>query len=151
MGVSLVRVETENDINVCFEMIGSNDRMSLDWTNVKHYYKFAAASYGYMWWMMQAPVTHCCKLGYYLQCCNCCRNSESLFIEGDGVFKPNYSAIKAMLNIDDNDVIVFDNRNMIELLPNSFLDTNSRWQKYHFYKIFIIQKSIYLKKCKNIL
>ena len=65
MGVSLVRVETENDINVCFEMIGSNDRMSLDWTNVKHYYKFAAASYGYMWWMMQAPVTHCCKMGYY--------------------------------------------------------------------------------------
>jgi len=117
MGVSLVRVETENDINVCFEMIGSNDRMSLDWTNVKHYYKFAAASYGYMWWMMQAPVTHCCKLGYYLQCCNCCRNSESLFIEGDGVFKPNYSAIKAMLNIDDNDVIVFDNRNMIEEVP----------------------------------
>ena len=116
LGVSLVRVEGEGDTRMV-EIAGEETRIRLDWANIKHYYKFAAAAYGYMWWMLQSPVTHCCKLGWSLQCSACCGDSEELFVEGDGVFRPNYAAIKAMLDIDDRDIIVFDNRNMIEEVP----------------------------------
>ena len=121
MGVSLIRVEAENSPNsknVCLEVVAEDERIKLNWSLIKHYYKFAAAAYGYMWWMLQAPCTHCCKMGYYLQCCRsrCCEDNE-LFVEGDGVFKPNFAAIKAMLNVDDHDIIAFDNRNMIEEVP----------------------------------
>ena len=116
LGVSLVRVEGEGD-NRVMEIAGEETRIRLDWTNIKHYYKFAAAAYGYMWWMLQSPVTHCCKLSWSLQCSACCGDTEELFVEGDGMFRPNYAAIKAMLNIDDRDIIVFDNRNMIEEVP----------------------------------
>ena len=121
LGVSLIRVESENSPNtknVCLELVAEDERIKLNWGLIKHYYKFAAAAYGYMWWVLQAPCTHCCKLGYYLQCCSsqCCEDQE-LFVEGDGVFKPNFAAIKAMLNVDDHDIIAFDNRNMIEEVP----------------------------------
>ena len=116
LGVSLVRVEGEGDTRMV-EIAGEETRIRLDWANIKHYYKFAAAAYGYMWWMLQSPLTHCCKLGWSLQCSACCGDSEELFVEGDGVFRPNYAAIKAMLDIDDRDIIVFDNRNMIEEVP----------------------------------
>ena len=121
--VSLVRVcDGDNDqtSGQCgfIDIAREDDRIRIDWARVKHYYKFAAAAYGYMWWVLQSPVTHCCKLGCYLQCCpSCCGNTDELFVEGDGMFKPNYGAIKAMLNIEDRDVIVFDNRNMIEEVP----------------------------------
>ena len=117
MGVSLVQVEVENDEgNSCLEIVSETERIRLDWANTKHYYKYAAAAYGYMWWMMQSPLTHCCQLSYYIHCCGC-RQSDEFFVEGDGMFKPNLAAIKAMLHVSEEDILMFDNRNMIEEVP----------------------------------
>ena len=63
MGVSLIKVESENSDNVGLEVAGEDTRIRPDWDLIKHYYKFAAAAYGYMWWMLQSPVANCCKLG----------------------------------------------------------------------------------------
>jgi len=117
MGVSLLRVDVENDEGgSCLELVSESERIRLDWAETKHFYKYAAAAYGYMWWMMQSPLTHCCKLSYYIHCCGC-RQSHDFFVEGDGVFKPNLAAIKAMLKVSEEDIIMFDNRNMIEEVP----------------------------------
>ena len=117
MGVSLVKVEVENDEgDTCLEIVSESSRISLDWGSVKHFYKYAAAAYGYMWWMMQRPLTHCCKLSFSIQCCGC-RQTEDFFVEGDGMLKPNLAAIKEMLKVKDEDIIMFDNRNMIEEVP----------------------------------
>ena len=40
-----------------------------------------------------------------------------MFVEGDGMFKPNYAAIRAMLDVEDRDIVAFDNRNMVEEVP----------------------------------
>ena len=44
----LVTVEGEGDTRMV-EIAGEEARIRLD---IKHYYKFAAAAYGYMWWML---------------------------------------------------------------------------------------------------
>ena len=117
MGVSLVRVEAENNEgDTCLEIASESERIRLDWAETKHYYKYAAAAYGYMWWMLQSPVTHCCKLSYYIHCLGC-RKTDDFFVEGDGIFKPNLAAIKAILEVSEEDIIMFDNRNMIEEVP----------------------------------
>ena len=66
MGVSLIQVESESSENVGLEVAGEDSRIRLDWDLIKHYYKFAAAAYGYMWWMLQSPVANCYKLGELL-------------------------------------------------------------------------------------
>ena len=47
----LVTVEGEGDTRMV-EIAGEEARIRLDGVNIKHYYKFAAAAYGYMWWML---------------------------------------------------------------------------------------------------
>ena len=118
MGVSLVKVEMENaaDGGSCLEIVSEKERIRLDWSLTKHYYNYAAAAYGYMWWMMQRPCTHCCKLSYYLHCCHC-RQAQQYHVQDDGLCQPNLAAIKAMLEVAEEDIIMFDNRNTIEEVP----------------------------------
>lgn len=40
-----------------------------------------------------------------------------MFVEGDGVFHPNLAAIRAMLGVQEEDIIMFDNRNNLEEVP----------------------------------
>ena len=98
MGVSLVKVENEAEGGNCLEMVSESERIRLDWVLTKHYYNYAAAAYGYMWWMMQRPCSHC-----YTLSCNPCQ--------------PNLTAIKAMLEVAEEDIIMFDNKNTIEEVP----------------------------------
>ena len=115
MGVSLVKVEMENAED-SISLVRENERIQLDWSLTKHYYNYAAAAYGYMWWMMQRPCSHCCLLSYYLHCCHC-RQAQQYHVEADGLCQPNLAAIKAMLEVAEEDIIMFDNRNTIEEVP----------------------------------
>jgi len=40
-----------------------------------------------------------------------------MFVEGDGVFRPNLAAIRAKLEVKEKDIIMFDNRNNLEEVP----------------------------------
>ena len=40
-----------------------------------------------------------------------------MMVEGDGIFHPNLAAIRAMLGVTEEDIIMFDNRNRIEEVP----------------------------------
>lgn len=117
MGVSLVKVEMENDeVGSILEIASETERIRLDWGLTKHFYNYAAAAYGYMWWMMQSPCSHCCKLTSYLHCCHSCQ-SHQYHVTADGLCQPNLAAIKAMLEVAEEDIIMFDNRNTIEEVP----------------------------------
>ena len=59
MGVSIVKVETEGgDGAGILEIVREGERIRLDWSLTRHFYSYAAASYGYMWWLMQVRVEH---------------------------------------------------------------------------------------------
>ena len=55
MGVSVLKVENGgNGGEGNFpEIVRESERVRLDWGLTKHFYNYAAASYGYMWWLMQ--------------------------------------------------------------------------------------------------
>jgi len=89
---------------------------------VAYFYQFASAAYGYWWWLLAAPCAHMCSLGAYLNCCPaacCCRKRSSCepSVRGDGIFHCNLAAIKAMLDVSEQDIIAFDNRNSLEEVP----------------------------------
>ena len=59
MGVSIVKVETEGgDGAGILEIVREGERIRLDWSLTRHFYSYAAASYGYMWWLMQVRLEH---------------------------------------------------------------------------------------------
>jgi len=118
MGVEVTKV-TDPD-NVSFKIVSESSRIQLEWNEIQHFYQFASAAYGYWWYVVQSPVGHCCSLGSYLNCCPalcCCRQQKEMMVEGDGFFHPNLAAIRAMLGVKEEDIILFDNRNRIEEVP----------------------------------
>ena len=100
-------------------------RPDIAWQEVKHFYSYASAAYGYWWYVMAAPCAHGCSLGSYLNCCPgiCClrRRSEGLgnLVEGDGVFHFNTAAMRAMLekHCEEKDILLVDNRNNLQEVP----------------------------------
>ena len=51
--------------------------MPVEWSSVRHYYKFAAAAYGYWWYIIEKPCAHFCSLRPYLNCIPCrCKNQQ---------------------------------------------------------------------------
>jgi len=118
MGVEVTKVVDSGDVSL--KIVPESSRIQLDWEEIKHFYQFASAAYGYWWYVIQSPVGHCCSMGSYLNCCPtlCCfRQKPELLVEGDGIFHPNLAAIRAMLGVTEEDIIMFDNRNRIEEVP----------------------------------
>jgi len=118
MGVEVTKVLDTEEVSL--KVVSENNRIELNWEMIKHYYQFASAAYGYWWYVIQSPVGHCCSLGSYLNCCPalcCCRQKHECLVEGDGYFHPNLAAIRAMLGVKEEDIIMFDNRNRIEEVP----------------------------------
>ena len=90
------------------------------WDLVCHYYQYASAAYGYWWYVMQAPCAHACSLGSYLNCCPslcCLRRELDMVVRGDGICHCNTAAMQAMLGLQNEDILMFDNRNHIEEVP----------------------------------
>ena len=90
------------------------------WETVRHYFQYASAAYGYWWYVMQAPCAHACSLGTYLNFCPslcCLRREYDSVVRGDGICHCNTAAMQAMLNLDNEDIFMFDNRNHIEEVP----------------------------------
>jgi len=118
MGVEVTKVADPNDVSL--KVVNDKNRIQLDWEEIRHFYQFASAAYGYWWYVIQSPLGHCCSMGSYLNCCPslcCCKQSSMLNVEGDGIFHPNLAAIRAMLGVTEKDIIMFDNRNRIEEVP----------------------------------
>jgi len=118
MGIEVTKVADPSDVSL--KVINENNRIHLDWGEIKHFYMFASAAYGYWWYVIQSPVGHCCSMGSYLNCCPslcCCEQKPRALVEGDGIFHPNLAAIRAMLGVTEEDIIMFDNRNRIEEVP----------------------------------
>jgi len=118
-GVSVTKVQgpslSPNSIGL--EVMGEAD---ISWDRVKHYYQYAAAAYGYWWYMMQAPCAHSCSLGAYLNCAPwlcCLRRRVEYLVQGDGFLHCNTAAMRAMLDIPPSDIIAVDNRNAIQQVP----------------------------------
>ena len=90
------------------------------WDRVCHYFQYASAAYGYWWYVMQAPCAHACSLGSYLNCfpnlC-CLRREFDMVVRGDGICHCNTAAMQAMLELKNDDILMFDNRNHIEQVP----------------------------------
>jgi len=85
----------------------------LDWAGVRHYYRYASAAYGYWWWLLDRPGSHCWRLARALHCTPHPRPG----LTGDGWLMPNLAAIQAMLDLPDEDILMFDNNNRIEETP----------------------------------
>jgi len=118
MGVEVTKVADTADVSL--KVIDESSRIQLDWEEIRHFYQFASAAYGYWWYVIQSPLGHCCSMGSYLNCCPtlCCfRQKPEILVEGDGIFHPNLAAIRAMLGVTEEDIIMFDNRNNIEEVP----------------------------------
>jgi len=128
IGVEVTKVTDIN--NVSLQIVPESCKIKLEWEEIKHFYQFASAAYGYWWYVVQSPVGHCCSLGSYLNCCPalcCCRQQKEMMVEGDGFFHPNLAAIRAMLGVKEDDIILFDNRNRIEEVPFFLVaDRNSK-------------------------
>ena len=118
MGVEVTKVTDPADVSL--KVVSEKNRMNLDWAEIRHFYQFASAAYGYWWYVIQSPLGHCCSMGSYLNCCPtlCCfKQRPRMMVEGDGIFHPNLAAIRAMLGVTEEDIIMFDNRNRIEEVP----------------------------------
>ena len=100
----------------------SLETVRLDWGLTKHFYNYAAASYGSMWWLLQTPLhacSHCCQLSSslsFLSCCHCCRPTPPYEVQ-DGICRANLAAIRLMLELAEEDIVMFDNTNSIEEVP----------------------------------
>jgi len=122
MGIEITKVASTSHNGVGID--SQSYRINLNWQEVKHFYQFASAAYGYWWYVIQSPIGHCCSMGSYLNCCprfGRCRDRTELIVEGDGIFHPNLAAIRAMLGITEEDILMFDNRNRIEEVPFFFV------------------------------
>eukprot|EP00092_Neocalanus_flemingeri_P013473 GFUD01014531.1.p1 GENE.GFUD01014531.1~~GFUD01014531.1.p1 ORF type:complete len:720 (+),score=230.78 GFUD01014531.1:162-2321(+) len=118
MGVEVTRVVDTTDVSL--KVVAESSRIQLDWEQIKHFHQFASAAYGYWWYIIQSPLGHCCSLGAYLNCCPalcCCRQKQEMMVEGDGFFHPNLAAIRCQLDVKEEDILMFDNRNRIEEVP----------------------------------
>ena len=60
---------------------------------MRHYYRYASAAYGYWWWLLDRPGSHCWRLARALHCTPHPRPG----LTGDGWLMPNLAAIQAML------------------------------------------------------
>jgi len=105
---------------VGFQLVDTSPGDHMSWQKIKHFFSFASAAYGYWWYMMQAPCSHACSLGTYLNCFPwmCCfREKLEYLVEGDGMFHFNTAAMRAMLKIPGEDIVVVDNRNKLQEVP----------------------------------
>jgi len=90
-----------------------------DWDNVVYFYKFAAACYGYFWYVMEKPCSHLLSMRPYLNCfkCKCCVRQIGYGVVEDGHCHCNLSAMRAILQIGREDIIYFTNRNKLQEVP----------------------------------
>ena len=61
--------------SMCFLFIPLQEREvdPLELSDLKHYYRYAAAAYGYWWYVLDRPARNCLALGQRLSCfTNCC-------------------------------------------------------------------------------
>jgi len=93
--------------------------MPVDWSSVVHYYKFAAAAYGYWWYIIEKPCAHFCSLRPYLNCIPCrCKNQQIGYSsERDGLCFCNLAAIRAVINVELKDIVYFTNKNTLQEVP----------------------------------
>lgn len=89
---------------------------------LKHYYRYAAAAYGYWWYVLDRPVANCCSLWPRLSCASCCCclpccKLSTGVVEGDTCCLCNKAAVLAMLQVEEEDLLVFDNRNHLQEVP----------------------------------
>jgi len=90
-----------------------------DLANLKYYYKYSLAAYGYMWFVLDSPCVHFWSLAHYAKICGCLpmpRLQEGL-LEYDGCCNCNLAAARAVLELAEEDFLVFDNRNRIQETP----------------------------------
>ena len=53
-------------------MLKERDVDPIEVGELKHYYRYAAAAYGYWWYVLDRPVRNCCALWPRLSCCSSC-------------------------------------------------------------------------------
>lgn len=110
--------QKENPSNI-EPVIHKNAEISEDISDLKYYYKYSLAAYGCWWYVLDNPVCRLCSLTGYLHYCPCfpCMRDQRQIVEGDGCCNMNLAAAKAQLNGNDEDFIIFDNRNKIQEVP----------------------------------
>lgn len=103
---------------------GENDVKPPELAELKHYYRYAAAAYGYWWYVLDRPVGNFVTLGPRLSCCgSCCcfpclqLSPDESVVEGDTCCLCNRAAVLAMLQVEEDDLLVFDNRNRLQAVP----------------------------------
>jgi len=93
--------------------------LPLEWSSIVHFYKFAAAAYGYWWYVIEKPCAHFCSLRPYLNCIPCrCQNAQIGYgVEGDGFCFCNLAAIRAVIQVELKNIVYFTNKNTLQQVP----------------------------------
>eukprot|EP00088_Acartia_fossae_P016789 TRINITY_DN19458_c0_g1_i3.p1 TRINITY_DN19458_c0_g1~~TRINITY_DN19458_c0_g1_i3.p1 ORF type:complete len:801 (-),score=133.21 TRINITY_DN19458_c0_g1_i3:263-2665(-) len=113
---SLAKDSKKNNIQ---PILSRDVDLSADIEELKYFYKYSLAAYGCWWYIIDAPCAHSCALGAYMHWCPCfpCMRDQRQIVEGDSCFNMNLAAAKALLNTNEDEFIIFDNRNKIQEVP----------------------------------
>ncbi|XP_072046452.1 uncharacterized protein [Amphiura filiformis] len=97
----------------------SNPEEERDFVDLMHYFKYAAAAYGWPVYAMLHPTTACCKLTSRCRCC-CSRPKDSFTADDDNCCNCNLAALKKISGLPNADFVYATFHSAMEFLSKEF-------------------------------